>query len=209
MIFSYLSKYEQRCYYWCWWDVVGARGVSKGVRKLANKRDYNNKCSPRGDGQPNFNRGVNEFISSGNPSETLMASLYVPKNNKLVKIDGELINCSILSNKKALTSYYRNLAPSILGSIPIMTTILLMENKLSALVIKRKQSQLSSNGSFKALLVSVNKLHQSKKEIVKDIIYIPNGKTIQVDTNSTSLSACQYLIVHVPNYFYTHGCIYI
>lgn len=73
-----------------------------------NERDYSNKCSRQGqggDGQPNLNRGTNELISSGNGSEPLMASLYVPRNDKLVKIDGNLIIHSVLASEKAMTSH--------------------------------------------------------------------------------------------------------
>ncbi|CAN4076492.1 unnamed protein product [Withania somnifera] len=69
-----------------------------------NGRDYSNNCSGRGQGgdsRPNFNKGANEFISSDNGSEPLMASLYVPRNDKLVKIDGNLIIHSVLASEKA------------------------------------------------------------------------------------------------------------
>ncbi|MCD7465572.1 hypothetical protein HAX54_001573 [Datura stramonium] len=101
-----------------------------------NVGDYNNNCSRRGqggDGQPNFYRGANGFISSGNCSEPLMASLYVPRNDKLVKIDGNLIIHSVLASEKAMASHRsgdrksngetglavpRDLAPAIPGRHP-------------------------------------------------------------------------------------------
>ncbi|KAA8517357.1 hypothetical protein F0562_017637 [Nyssa sinensis] len=72
--------------------------------------------------------GSNEFVHSGNTSEPLVASLYVPRNDKLVKIDGNLIIHSVLASEKAMASreapgmksdretglaVARNLAPAI------------------------------------------------------------------------------------------------
>ena len=42
------------------------------------------------------------FGPNGNLSEQLVASLYVPRNDKLVKIDGNLIIHSVLSSEKAI-----------------------------------------------------------------------------------------------------------
>lgn len=54
------------------------------------------------------NKGIgNEFVSrrkSGNLSEPLVASLYVPRNDKLVKIDGNLIIHSIMASEKAMAT---------------------------------------------------------------------------------------------------------
>ena len=41
---------------------------------------------------------------NGNSSEQLVASLYVPRNDKLVKIDGNLIIHSVLASEKAMAS---------------------------------------------------------------------------------------------------------
>ncbi|KAL1220115.1 bZIP transcription factor 17 [Cardamine amara subsp. amara] len=43
-------------------------------------------------------------VPSGNGSEPLVASLFVPRNDKLVKIDGNLIINSILASEKAVAS---------------------------------------------------------------------------------------------------------
>ncbi|KAI4330553.1 hypothetical protein MLD38_028832 [Melastoma candidum] len=43
-------------------------------------------------------------VPSRNASEPLVASLYVPRNNKLVKIEGNLIIHSVLSSEKAMAS---------------------------------------------------------------------------------------------------------
>ncbi|KAM7257935.1 hypothetical protein ACFE04_013676 [Oxalis oulophora] len=45
--------------------------------------------------------GSDEFDRVGNASEPLVASLYVPRNDKLVKIDGNLIIHSVLASEKA------------------------------------------------------------------------------------------------------------
>ncbi|KAK7322498.1 hypothetical protein VNO77_25879 [Canavalia gladiata] len=46
----------------------------------------------------------NDFVHRGNASEPLVASLYVPRNDKLVKIDGNLIIHSIMASEKAMAS---------------------------------------------------------------------------------------------------------
>ncbi|KAG7962150.1 hypothetical protein I3843_09G051000 [Carya illinoinensis] len=48
--------------------------------------------------------GSDEFVNLGNASEPLVASLYVPRNDKLVKIDGNLIIHSVLASEKAMAS---------------------------------------------------------------------------------------------------------
>ncbi|KAF5747920.1 hypothetical protein HS088_TW05G00650 [Tripterygium wilfordii] len=45
-----------------------------------------------------------EFAHLGNSSEPLVASLYVPRNDKLVKIDGNLIIHSVLASERAMAS---------------------------------------------------------------------------------------------------------
>uniref|UniRef100_A0A5B6YV32 Putative bZIP transcription factor family protein 10 n=1 Tax=Davidia involucrata TaxID=16924 RepID=A0A5B6YV32_DAVIN len=63
--------------------------------------------------------GSDEFVRMGNASEPLVASLYVPRNDNLVKIDGNLIIHSVLASEKAMASretglaVARNLAPAI------------------------------------------------------------------------------------------------
>lgn len=47
---------------------------------------------------------LDEFVRMGNASEPLVASLYVPRNDKLVKIDGNLIIHSVLASEKAMAS---------------------------------------------------------------------------------------------------------
>lgn len=46
-----------------------------------------------------------EFVRPRNASEPLVASLYVPRNDKLVKIDGNLIIHSVLASEKAMASH--------------------------------------------------------------------------------------------------------
>ncbi|XP_031263841.1 bZIP transcription factor 17-like [Pistacia vera] len=48
--------------------------------------------------------GSDEFVNLGNASEPLVASLYVPRNDKLVKIDGNLIIHSVLASEKTKAS---------------------------------------------------------------------------------------------------------
>ncbi|KAL6997758.1 hypothetical protein U1Q18_007883 [Sarracenia purpurea var. burkii] len=52
----------------------------------------------------NIDTGSHPFPGSDNSSEPLVASLYVPRNDKLVKIDGNLIIHSVLASEKAMAS---------------------------------------------------------------------------------------------------------
>ena len=49
--------------------------------------------------------GSDGYAHSRNASEPLVASLYVPRNDKLVKIDGNLIIHSVLASEKAMASH--------------------------------------------------------------------------------------------------------
>ncbi|KAL0453246.1 UNVERIFIED_CONTAM: bZIP transcription factor 17 [Sesamum latifolium] len=59
------------------------------------------QCGQRGGGEPS----ADELVRLGNGSEPLAASLYVPRNDKLVKIDGNLIIHSVLASEKAMASH--------------------------------------------------------------------------------------------------------
>nr|AUS89394.1 basic-leucine zipper transcription factor family protein [Sesuvium portulacastrum] len=54
--------------------------------------------------QSNSSSGSDGGSSMGNSSEPLVASLYVPRNDKMVKIDGNLIIHSVLASEKAMAS---------------------------------------------------------------------------------------------------------
>ncbi|KAI9082086.1 hypothetical protein K1719_027021 [Acacia pycnantha] len=73
------------------WEVIGYRNGSEGTHK---QRD-----SP-------YRTASDGFVHNGNASEPepLLASLYVPRNDKLVKIDGNLIIHSVLATEKARAS---------------------------------------------------------------------------------------------------------
>ncbi|CAA0837400.1 bZIP transcription factor 17 [Striga hermonthica] len=47
---------------------------------------------------------ADEFVPSRNGSQSLSASLYVPRNDRMVKIDGNLIIHSVLASEKAMAS---------------------------------------------------------------------------------------------------------
>ncbi|MCD9640360.1 hypothetical protein HAX54_025636 [Datura stramonium] len=93
-------------------------------------KDYCSHCG-RGN-QQNTNKPAYEFVHTGNGSDPLAASLYVPRNDKLVKIDGNLIIQSVLASEKAMASHGGadknnretglavpgDLAPAIPGSHP-------------------------------------------------------------------------------------------
>ncbi|GFP85014.1 tgacg-sequence-specific DNA-binding protein tga-1b [Phtheirospermum japonicum] len=67
-------------------------------------RDSSSNCSVHC-GQNGPDPSADEFVLSGNGSEPLAASLYVPRNDKLVKIDGNLIIHSVLASEKAMASH--------------------------------------------------------------------------------------------------------
>lgn len=69
-------------------------GVSSNVR--SSQEGYG--------GEPNNKHAGDEFVGAGNGSEPLMASLYVPRNDKLVKIDGNLIIHSVLASDKSMAA---------------------------------------------------------------------------------------------------------
>ncbi|KAH0682874.1 hypothetical protein KY285_020376 [Solanum tuberosum] len=80
----------------------------------------------------NNNKAVDEFVHVGNGSDPLATSLYVPRNDKLVEIDRNLIIQSELASEKAMASHgsadkknrelgltvHGDLAPSIPGIHP-------------------------------------------------------------------------------------------
>ncbi|KAL8460077.1 hypothetical protein ACS0TY_031840 [Phlomoides rotata] len=63
---------------------------SEAGEKYGGKRDFGSKSS---------------HDCGGNVSEPLVASLYLPRNDKLVKIDGNLIIHSVLVSEKAMSSH--------------------------------------------------------------------------------------------------------
>ncbi|CAK9188546.1 unnamed protein product [Ilex paraguariensis] len=70
------------------------RGNGGGVEANAEQKGGGSHPLPHSD----------EFVHSGNGSEPLIASLYVPRNDKLVKIDGNLIIHSVMASEKAMAS---------------------------------------------------------------------------------------------------------
>lgn len=70
------------------------RGRKLGEESKFERKDQGSQPLP----------GSDEFVNLGNASEPLVASLYVPRNDKLVKIDGNLIIHSILASEKAMAS---------------------------------------------------------------------------------------------------------
>ncbi|XP_038904557.1 bZIP transcription factor 17-like [Benincasa hispida] len=82
-------------------------GKSGTLNSLQCERIYRKgrdlKFDQRGKGSQRLN-DLDESIKLGNASEPLVASLYVPRNDKLVKIDGNLIIHSFLASEKAMAS---------------------------------------------------------------------------------------------------------
>ena len=66
-------------------------------------KDNSLHCGQGGQGesnQQNSNKVVDEFVHVGNGSDPPTASLYVPRNDKLVKNDGNLIIQYVLASEK-------------------------------------------------------------------------------------------------------------
>lgn len=70
------------------------RGREQGEKLECGEKERGSQALP----------GSGEFVRLGNDSEPLVASLYVPRNDKLVKIDGNLIIHSVLASEKAKAS---------------------------------------------------------------------------------------------------------
>ncbi|KAF8398196.1 hypothetical protein HHK36_017122 [Tetracentron sinense] len=70
------------------------RGRTGGVESEVEQTERRSQPLPGSDG----------FVRLGNSTEPLVASLYVPRNDKLVKIDGNLIIHSVLASEKAMAS---------------------------------------------------------------------------------------------------------
>jgi len=77
-------------------------GIGFPNEKYGGGKDFTDSNNHKGGSHPL--PGSDEFVRSGNDSEPLVASLYVPRNDKLVKIDGNLIIHSVLASEKAMAS---------------------------------------------------------------------------------------------------------
>ncbi|CAJ1916209.1 unnamed protein product [Sphenostylis stenocarpa] len=93
------------------WSVNGPRNGSERDEEVgfSNERfrvkDRMNYETGRQLGEEKGERqGPDDFGRQGNASEPLVASLYVPRNDKMVKIDGNLIIHSIMASEKAMAS---------------------------------------------------------------------------------------------------------
>ncbi|KAL1338352.1 hypothetical protein HN51_033007 [Arachis hypogaea] len=95
------------------WPVNGPRngserdediGYSNGRFSISDHRDYERGRKLGEESHERQDPRCDEFGHRGNASEPLLASLYVPRNDKLVKIDGNLIIHSILAGEKAMAS---------------------------------------------------------------------------------------------------------
>lgn len=76
-------------------------GFSSG--KLGHGKEFTNSYCGRGQVGGGLESNI-EFSGSGNSSEPLFASLYVPRNDTLVKIDGNLIIHSVMATEKAIAA---------------------------------------------------------------------------------------------------------
>uniref|UniRef100_A0A3Q7G6B7 BZIP domain-containing protein n=2 Tax=Solanum lycopersicum TaxID=4081 RepID=A0A3Q7G6B7_SOLLC len=76
-----------------------------GYSEKYDGKNHSSHCGQRGQGESNkqnTNKTGDEFVHVGNSSHPLVASLYVPRNDKLVEIDGSLIIHSVLASEKAM-----------------------------------------------------------------------------------------------------------
>ncbi|XP_068330175.1 bZIP transcription factor 17-like [Pyrus communis] len=88
-------------------EIIGS-GISDGKFDISNKirheKGHHTRNGPKEQGS-RPTPGSDEFARLQNTSsEPLVASLYVPRNDKLVKIDGNLIIHSVLASEKAMAS---------------------------------------------------------------------------------------------------------
>ncbi|KAK1295132.1 hypothetical protein QJS10_CPA16g01164 [Acorus calamus] len=102
-----------------------------------------NKSKPdRGGFGSRDSKKDNGFGTPRNASEPLIASLYVPRNDKLVKIDGNLIIHSILASEKALASSreangWKGDRPVTQGKESKETSLVVSGNVASALAVQK------------------------------------------------------------------------
>ncbi|KAM1158019.1 hypothetical protein ACFX2B_028322 [Malus domestica] len=90
-------------------EEIISSGISGGKFDVSNKilheRGHHTRNMPKEQGSRSV-PGSDEFARLHNiSSEPLVASLYVPRNEKLVKIDGNLIIHSVLASEKAMASH--------------------------------------------------------------------------------------------------------
>ncbi|KAL8041241.1 hypothetical protein ABFX02_10G153100 [Erythranthe guttata] len=84
--------------------VLMVNGTEYGGRREFSNSNSSVHCGQRSDGSA-VEPSADESGQSRNGSEPLAASLYVPRNDKLVKIDGNLIIHSVLASEKAMASH--------------------------------------------------------------------------------------------------------
>jgi hypothetical protein len=85
-------------------DYSNGSGGSVGVG-VSNKVDYvRGRVRVEDLEYERKGQGSDEVVRLSNGSEPLVASLYVPRNDKLVKIDGNLIIHSVLASERAMAS---------------------------------------------------------------------------------------------------------
>nr|KYP64084.1 TGACG-sequence-specific DNA-binding protein TGA-1B [Cajanus cajan] len=77
-------------------------GFSNGRFSVSDR--VNNERGRRLGEEKGDRQGPDDSGRQGNASEPLVASLYVPRNDKMVKIDGNLIIHSIMASEKAMAS---------------------------------------------------------------------------------------------------------
>ncbi|XP_073043174.1 bZIP transcription factor 17 [Primulina eburnea] len=77
--------------------------VKYGGERVSSCNSGGAHCGRKGHGSGG-EPSTDEIVHMGNGSEPLVASLYVPRNDKLVKIDGNLIIHSVLASEKAMIS---------------------------------------------------------------------------------------------------------
>ncbi|OIW03204.1 hypothetical protein TanjilG_21836 [Lupinus angustifolius] len=79
-------------------------GFSDGRFSISDKRNYERRRKLEESNERHDLHSDESVRPGGNASEPLVASLYVPRNDKLVKIDGNLIIHSIMASEKTMAS---------------------------------------------------------------------------------------------------------
>lgn len=137
-------------------DVRRESGISEGnihsSKRIHGERDscggvdYN--AHPKVEGRPS---------SLSNASEPLFASLYVPRNDGLVKIDGNLIIHSVLASEKATALAKKNITASVKSKEPELTIPGALSSALAVPELRRNAALLPPST---ALSSEGKRLHQ-------------------------------------------------
>ncbi|CAH2054147.1 unnamed protein product [Thlaspi arvense] len=139
-------------------DVRRESGISKGSLHSSRSRGERDSCGgvdysahPKVDGRPS---------PLSNASEPLFASLYVPRNDGLVKIDGNLIIHSVLASEKATAFAKKNISEPIKDKEPELTTPSALSSALAVPGVRGDGAMLPHSKALSSGSSEGKRLHQ-------------------------------------------------